>query len=129
MPRLLFYHNLLILTWRNPHESLKFFYPNAMKLLIIGSWTFSNCVPSSLRESSQKKWHDTFEEIVEFDVEDPNVKEKVLETLSNSTGDWILLCTDDRQVNREIAEKLGIHLVSGSRAVLEDEESSMESVY
>jgi hypothetical protein len=121
MPRTLYYHNLLILTWRKPYESLKFFYPNVTNLLVIGNWSFSPAMPSASRtEKTKKGWADAFTEIVELDNNDEDLVEKIVQTIRFSTQDWILLCTDDTTINRTIADILGIHLVSGSRAQIEE---------
>jgi hypothetical protein len=123
MARTLYYHNLMILTWRKPYESLKFFYPNVSNLLVIGNWSFSPAMPSEARlEKTKKGWADTFSEIVEFDNMDEDLIEKVVRTIRFSTKDWILLCTDEYKTNIKIAEILGIHLVSGSRALIEEPE-------
>ena len=121
MARTLHYHNLWILTWRKPYESLKFFYPNVTNLLVIGNWSFSSAMPSAGRtEKTKKGWADTFTEIVELDNSDEHLLEKVVQTIRFSNKDWILLCTDDIATNHTIADTLGIHLVSGSRTLIEE---------
>jgi hypothetical protein len=92
-------------------------------LIVIGNYSFSNCVPSAAtRKKTQDKWVQEFDEIVEFYIQDEDLVNKVVNTVRFSDKDWILLCTDNLPVHREIADALHIHLVSGSRAEIDEPE-------
>jgi len=126
MTRTLHFHNLLILTWSQPYNHLKQFYPDVENLLVIGNWCYSNTLPSSaVRESTKKGWHEAFPRIEELDVEEENLQEKVERILFSSTGNWLLLCTEGFKVTNAIAEQLGLSLISGAKTYLEP----MEEVY
>lgn len=126
MGRILYFHNLLILTWFQPYKHLKMLYPDVKNLLVIGNWCASEGMPSkAVREATKQGWKEAFPRIVEFDVEQEGLQEKVEDILFQSKGDWLLLCTEGFKVTNAIAEKLGLDLFSGAHVYLEP----MEEVY
>ena len=111
-----YYHNLMILTWRTPYDFLKIYYPDAPNLLVVVEYAFTNVLPSV--SDYPDRWNKAFSRIEEVDIHDPEFYEKVKALLHSSPGPWVLLCTDEYEKNRKLLEDMKLSPVSNCSTYL-----------